>query len=76
MQYNADLKAAVMALRQENRIAPLPMPVQTDMTALAMMYSPWQTWGEVYDMQTALARATIFPDLDKPFLRGACPRNV
>ena len=41
--------------------------------SLAMLYSPWQEWETVYDLQTALCHGTIFPGLDKPFLKGACP---
>lgn len=35
---------------------------------LAMVYSPVQEWGEVYDADIALYRGTLFPGLDKPFL--------
>ena len=35
---------------------------------VAMAYVPWQEWGELYDEEKALARGTLFPDLDKPFL--------
>ena len=44
-----------------------------DMPALAMTYSPWQQWEAVYEPEVALCRGTIFPSLDKPFLKGACP---
>lgn len=36
--------------------------------ALAMFYVPVQEWTDVYDIDTALCRGTIFPCLDKPFL--------
>lgn len=36
--------------------------------ALAMGFVPRQTWEEPYDNDLALARGTIFPGLDKPFL--------
>ena len=35
--------------------------------ALAMAYVPWQTWQEIYDVEKALQRGTIFCQLDKPF---------
>ncbi|MDD3410967.1 MAG: spore coat associated protein CotJA [Eubacteriales bacterium] len=41
------------------------MPVDTP---LAMSYVPWQTWGDLYEEETALVRGTIFPVLDLPFL--------
>ena len=36
--------------------------------SLAMVYSPKQVWGETYDVDVALERGTLFPELDKPFL--------
>jgi len=40
---------------------------------VAMAYVPMQVWQTVYDGETGLARGTIFPCLDLPFLayRGA-----
>ncbi len=35
--------------------------------ALAMAYVPWQTWCDIYDVEKALQRGTIFQQLDKPF---------
>ena len=35
---------------------------------LAMAYAPEQEWNEVYEIDTAFCRGTIFPGLDKPFL--------
>lgn len=34
---------------------------------LAMAYVPFQRWNCVYDPCRALARGTIFPELDLPF---------
>ncbi len=34
---------------------------------LGMGYIPWQTWGDVYDLNNGLHAGTIFPCLDKPF---------
>lgn len=41
---------------------------------LAMGYVPLQTWNDVYCVEEALKRGTIFPALDLPFL-GCVPRN-
>ncbi|MBE6575959.1 MAG: spore coat associated protein CotJA [Ruminococcaceae bacterium] len=35
--------------------------------ALAMVYSPCQSWCGIYDPETALRRGTLFKALDKPF---------
>lgn len=39
---------------------------------LAMSYTPIQRWEEVYEAETGFDRGTIFPELDLPFLGGAC----
>lgn len=40
---------------------------------LAMAYVPWQKLDHVYEnLEEALYIGTIFPELDKPFERGAC----
>ncbi len=43
---------------------------------LAMVYSPYQHWRNVYDCEKGLSRGTIFRDLDKPFeasgSKGGC----
>lgn len=38
-----------------------------DMLPLAMAYVPMQQWNETYDVEKALMRGTIFPELDLPF---------
>lgn len=35
-------------------------------TSLAMVYSPVQYWRDIYDMDRALERGTLFAELDKP----------
>lgn len=35
--------------------------------SLGMVYSPVQVWREVYDVETALARGTMFRELDMPW---------
>lgn len=39
---------------------------------VGMGYVPMQPWETPYPPNTALSRGTIFPALDKPFLRGGC----
>lgn len=34
---------------------------------IGMAYVPWQTWGDLYDLNKGLCVGTIFPCLDKPF---------
>ena len=36
--------------------------------SLAMVYSPYQHFGELYEQGEALCRGTVFRELDKPFL--------
>lgn len=44
-----------------------------DKAPLTMAYVPFQgNCNELYDVETALARGTIFPELDKPFTGGGC----
>lgn len=45
-------------------------------TPLAMAYVPVQYWEKPYDLSTALARGTIFPALDKPFIGEEAVRNA
>jgi len=35
-------------------------------TSLAMVYSPVQYWRDIYDIDRALERGTLFAELDKP----------
>ena len=44
-----------------------------NMPARGMSYSPWQQWATVYEADVGFCRGTTFPELDKPFLEGACP---
>ena len=41
-----------------------------DSEILAMAFINLQPGGGVYDVSEGYVRGTIFPDLDKPFLRG------
>ena len=47
--------------------SPAPLPT---VTVPAMAYVPFQQYGTVYQPEQALTAGTLFPDLDKPFLRG------
>ena len=38
--------------------------------SLAMAYVPFQQWNNVYSMDEALNKGTLFPDLEFPFERG------
>lgn len=37
---------------------------------LAMVYAPIQEWKDLYDLDTALVKGTLFSELDLPFLAG------
>ena len=44
--------------------------------ALAMAYVPNQEWGSLYDPDVALARGTLFQNLDLPWIgEEALPRE-
>lgn len=44
--------------------------------SLAMAYIPKQEWGALYDPDVALARGTLFQNLDLPFIgEEALPRE-
>ncbi len=40
--------------------------------SVTMSYVPFQIDNKTYEADTALMRGTLFPVLDKPFLRGGC----
>lgn len=42
---------------------------------LAMAYVPWQEWEKIHEDETALARGTLFEDLDMPWYQSACDRE-
>lgn len=37
-------------------------------TPLGMAYVPFQTWGDIYPLEKAFDKGTIFPPLDFPFM--------
>lgn len=55
---------------------PMPMGAFPKETPVAMAYVPMQMWERPYDAATGLARGTIFPSLDKPFIGEEAVRNV
>lgn len=55
---------------------PMPQGAFPKETPVAMAYVPVQMWEKPYDTATALARGTIFPSLDKPFIGEEAVRNV
>ena len=40
-----------------------------------MVYSPCQAWKDAYAPEVALARGTLFPELDLPFEPAGCKRG-
>lgn len=42
---------------------------------LAMMYSPIQNFGDLYDLDTALMQGTVFEELDLPFMGETVTRG-
>lgn len=42
--------------------------INHNLLALAMGFVPDQVWQNIYNDDVALARGTIFADLDKPFI--------
>ena len=39
---------------------------------IAMAYVPWQQWNDTYDLEKGFLSGTIFPELDLPWVGGAC----
>ncbi len=54
-----------------NDFAPFPLSSFPADYAVAMAYIPYQQNADSYDADKALARGTLFPVLDKPFLGKA-----
>lgn len=44
--------------------------IETTDLPLAMAYVPMQQWRDIYEPEMAFERATVFQELDKPFLGG------
>lgn len=45
-----------------------PASAPGDQMTIGMGYVPWQKWQNIYDLDEALKRGTIFEELDKPYL--------
>lgn len=54
-----------------NDFAPFPLSSFPEDYSVAMAYIPYQQNADSYDADKALARGTLFPVLDKPFLGKA-----
>ena len=52
----------------ENNNVNSPCVCGAEEGVLAMAKVPMQSWCQVYDSSTALARGTLFPALDLPYL--------
>lgn len=53
-------------------MSPTPLPA---MPVVAMAYVPFQQFGPIYMPERGMESGTIFPELDKPFLRGRGDRK-
>lgn len=42
--------------------------IPQELLSLAMAFVPSQRWQNIYEPTAALARGTIFADIDKPFI--------
>lgn len=50
--------------------------LQKSQEALAYAYVKWQKMEHVFEsLSDALQVGTIFPELEKPFVRGNCPNG-
>lgn len=67
-QQNSPVRSATVELAK----AVLDREGAFDGFAVAMTYTPWQRWGEVYQAEKGLDRGTIFPVLDMPFSGRRC----
>ncbi|MBR5322325.1 MAG: spore coat associated protein CotJA [Clostridia bacterium] len=43
---------------------------------LAMVYSPYQEWQNIYNGEKALENGTLFAELNKPFAGYKCNKGV
>lgn len=61
-------------LNRQANCCPLPRTVQEHGFTPVMAYVPIQELTTVYEPYQGFSKGTIFPDLDKPFLKGWCMR--
>lgn len=40
--------------------------------SIAMTYTPWQKWANIYEPDKGFCTGTIFAELNKPFEGGKC----
>ena len=50
----------------------MPRYTMPDTFPLAMSYVPYQKFNNYYSEEEALMNGTLFPELDKPFMKGRC----
>lgn len=55
---------------------PLPVGRFPEDTPIAMAYIPYQSWEKPYEVSVGLARGTVFPSLDKPFIGEEAVKNA
>ncbi|MDO5411710.1 MAG: spore coat associated protein CotJA [Lachnospiraceae bacterium] len=46
-----------------------------DQYVVAMAYVPWQKFGETLDPAKGMRIGTIFPEMNRPFMRGGCRKS-
>ncbi len=59
----------------ERGAMPNPNSCNKTIRPLAMVYSPYQQWCNIYDPSTAFERGTIFSELDFPFYQTICSKR-
>ena len=55
---------------------PMPKTKFPEKTPIAMAYVPYQMWENPYDAETGMARGTVFPSLDLPFIGEEAVKNA
>ena len=45
----------------------MPTTMTAEERSLAMVYPKWQEFRDLYPLETALVKGTLFKELDKPF---------
>ena len=76
-RYNRMPPGTSPAPRMRPRPMPAPSAVRQECHAmpLAVPFVQLQSWGEVFEPETALCKGTIFPALDLPFCGSGVRRR-
>jgi hypothetical protein len=61
-----------MKSRIKNRKGVFALENEARDFVLGMAYVPPQEWRDIYDVDYAFTRGTIFAELDKPWFGGDC----